>query len=283
MKKLLILVLLVAVCGVMSPSAFANHTIGNLEFGDNFQSLINTAQKSEKSIVLDFYTDWCYWCKVMDDSTYPDAYVQKFLKNFELGMINAEVDTELAAQYGVRSYPTILLLKPNGVEIDRIIGYYPPEEFVTQIVDAYEGIGTLDYYLEKLSSDPDNDSLNYETGQKYRWKGDYDKAATYFEKVMALDKDNRDSLGAQAWYNLGHMQYKLKNYLKAVDIWKKVPAAFTSDPVTSDAELMIAYCYQEANDFKNAREAYNGFLKKYPDTDERDWINQQFAKMNGGQ
>jgi thioredoxin-like negative regulator of GroEL len=55
----------------------------------------------------------------MADTTLPDSYVQKFLNNFEIGKINAEVDTMTAARFGVRSFPTVLMLKPNGIEIDR--------------------------------------------------------------------------------------------------------------------------------------------------------------------
>jgi len=279
MRNLLVVAVLLALFTCVSSTAFANHTVGDLEFGDSFQTLLQNAQKSEKSLVVDFYTDWCYWCKVMDDSTYPDPYVQKFLKNFELGMVNAEVDTSLAARYGVRSYPTILLLKPNGDEIDRIVGYYPPEEFVTQIVNAYAGVGTLDYYLAKLQDDPESAQANYDVAQKYRWQGHYDKAQDYFKKVMSLDGGNAAGLAAQADFNLGHMQYKLKNYLAAIEVWRQMSRDFASAPESVDAELMTAYCYQEAKLYKQAREAYDNFLKKYPDTEEKDWINEQLAKM----
>ncbi len=280
MNRALVLAALIAICCIVSNNAHANRSIGELEFKDNLQTLIQSAQESEKSIVLKFYTDWCYWCKVMDDSTFPDVYVQKFLKNFELGMINAEVDTAVAARYGVRSYPTTLLLKSNGDEIDRFVGYIPPEEFVTSILNAYAGIGTLQYYLEKLKSDPQSAALTYEVGQKYRWQGDYDAAKNYFEQVIALDVGNSEGLAAQASYNIGHMQFKLKNYLAAVEEWRKTVAEFPGAAETENAEIMIAYSYQSAHDYDNARKEYNHFLEKHPDTEEREWINEQFTKMN---
>ncbi|MCX6831603.1 MAG: thioredoxin family protein [candidate division Zixibacteria bacterium] len=122
----------------------------------------------------------------MADTTLPDSYVQKFLNNFEIGKINAEVDTMTAARFGVRSFPTVLMLKPNGMEIDRIVGYLPPVEFVTAIVNAMSGIGTLDDLLNRLARKPKDVEITYEIGQKYRWRGDYDKAAAYFQEVMML-------------------------------------------------------------------------------------------------
>jgi thioredoxin-like negative regulator of GroEL len=88
----------------------------------------------------------------MADSTLPDAYVQKFLKSFALAEINAEVDTITSGRFGVRSYPTTLLLNAKGQEIDRLVGYYPPEEFVGGITNALAGIGTLEDLLQRAES-----------------------------------------------------------------------------------------------------------------------------------
>jgi tetratricopeptide (TPR) repeat protein len=215
----------------------------------------------------------------MADTTLPDSYVQKFLNNFAIAKINAEIDTITAARYGVRSYPTILVLKPNGVEIDRLVGYYPPVEFVGGIVNALSGIGTLEDLQNKLAARPKDVDLTYEVGQKYRWRGDYDKAAAYFQQVMALDTNNAKKLAAQAAYNLGHMQYKEKNYSAAIGLWQKMIGTYPQDSAIIDAQLMVALSYQKANDFKNAKAEFKHFLQKYPDTDEKEWINEQLAAM----
>ncbi len=52
-----------------------------------------------------------------------------------------------------------------------------------------------------------------------------------------------------------------------------------NEEVSVDAELMIAYSYQKADDFKNAKKEYKAFLKKYPDTEEKEWIEEQFTAM----
>lgn len=253
--------------------------IGELEFGEDLPKLLVSAADAEKPAVVKFYTDWCKWCKVMDDSTFPSGYVQKFLKNFELGMINAEVDTLAAARFGVRSYPTTVLFAPTGVEIDRIVGYYPPDEFVGAIVKAFAGIGTLEYYLGKLQESPDDPSLLFETGQKYRWRGEYDSAESYFRRVMATDPMNESGLAAQSSYNIAHMRFKLQDYQGAIAEWKRTSELFPDDDVAPDAELMAAYCYQKAKDFAQARRQYELFLQKHPDSEEREWINEQLTAM----
>jgi thiol:disulfide interchange protein len=57
MRYLIITVALVSLWLAM-PSAHANKLIGDLQFADNFDSLMAQAQQSQKIIILDWYTDW---------------------------------------------------------------------------------------------------------------------------------------------------------------------------------------------------------------------------------
>lgn len=36
-------------------------------------------KKEPRKILIDVYTDWCGWCKVMDQKTYSNAYIAKYL------------------------------------------------------------------------------------------------------------------------------------------------------------------------------------------------------------
>jgi tetratricopeptide (TPR) repeat protein len=216
----------------------------------------------------------------MEDSTYPDPYVQKFLKNFEIAKINAEVDTMTAARYGVKSYPTVAILKPNGSEIDRIVGYYPPTEFVTAIVEAMSGIGTLDDLLNQLASRPNDPQLVFDVGQKYRWRGEYSKASSFFNHVIDLDKANSKYLAGKSIYALAHMKFKEKNYPAAIETWKQLVLTFPADSNSQDAELMVGVCFRDSNDNKNAKLCFTNFLKKYPNYDDKDWVNEQIKKLD---
>jgi len=71
---------------------------------------------------------------------------------------------ELAARFGVDSYPTLIFLDPAGNEMDRIIGYLPPEPFLERI----ERIRTGDTFLaclRQLEEDPgDIDAIERSVG-----------------------------------------------------------------------------------------------------------------------
>lgn len=59
----------------------------------------------------------------------PCSMVESFLYNagVEYDKINIEDNPEVAIQYGVMSVPVTLLLDDNGLEVQRVVGFNPPQ------------------------------------------------------------------------------------------------------------------------------------------------------------
>jgi len=53
---------------------------------------VNAKMKEEpKPVIIDLYTNWCYWCKVMDKKTYTDSKVISYINShFYAVKLNAE-------------------------------------------------------------------------------------------------------------------------------------------------------------------------------------------------
>ena len=130
--------------------------------------------KQPKPIIIDVYTDWCGWCKVMDRETYSNEKVIDYLnKNFYAVKFNAESTAEVIfankkysynpaynandlAVYllgGRMAYPTTVLLSTLNAQPAPLSGYLKPSELeppseVTQGVPVGAGIipsdGTTD-------------------------------------------------------------------------------------------------------------------------------------------
>jgi len=76
------------------------------------------ALQSEKPVLLDFYADWCGPCRMVAPIVHEIA-----LENdgFKVCKVNVDESPELAAQYGVVSIPTLVILK-NGKIHQRMTG-----------------------------------------------------------------------------------------------------------------------------------------------------------------
>lgn len=114
-----------------------------IEWQPDWDTARRAGLESGKPIMIDFHTDWCFWCKRLDRDTYPHADVVKLSTRQVSLKLNAEREgRELARKYGVRSYPTILYLTPAGVELGRVAGYLPAAQFVERaaaILDRHRG------------------------------------------------------------------------------------------------------------------------------------------------
>ena len=74
--------------------------------------------KSEKTVLIDFYADWCGPCKMMAPVVERIASENTDLKVVKVNIDNEE---ELAIKYMVMSIPTFIVIK-NGEEVNRIVG-----------------------------------------------------------------------------------------------------------------------------------------------------------------
>lgn len=73
---------------------------------------------SEKTVLVDFYADWCGPCKMMAPVVEKIASENADIK---VRKINIDNEEELAIKYRVVSIPTFLVIK-NGEEVNRIVG-----------------------------------------------------------------------------------------------------------------------------------------------------------------
>ena len=105
-----------------------------LPWSHDLTAAMAQAGNQNKLVMVDFYTDWCVWCKRLDDTTYADAGVKRALEGVVLVKLNAEKDGRSdAARFRVNGYPTVLFLNAAGTEVARIPGYLPPGQFLAEL------------------------------------------------------------------------------------------------------------------------------------------------------
>lgn len=92
---------------------------------DNMIHILDQAEKENKLVYVDIYTDWCLPCKMMNESVYSDKETMDYLEeNFILYKVNGEKvnGPDLVALFQVRNYPGILFLNQRGGVIEKNLG-----------------------------------------------------------------------------------------------------------------------------------------------------------------
>ena len=85
----------------------------------NEENFENEVINSDKTIIVDFYADWCGPCKTM--SPIIDKIAEENVENIKVGKVNVDENQDLAMKYNVMSIPTILVFK-NGNLVKTFIG-----------------------------------------------------------------------------------------------------------------------------------------------------------------
>jgi TolA-binding protein len=195
--------------------------------------------------------------------------------------VEAKKDTLSRDKYNIAGYPTVILLKSSGEEIDRIYGYVPADTFVTIIRDYLQGKNTLSDLEKRYQSDPTDAILAFRLADKFESRRAYDTASFYYQEVVELDQDNQKGKAADALFSLASLDVRKKDYPKAVEAFQYFLQKFPSSVMATDAEEYIPYCYAKSGDTTKAIELYQAFLTNHPTSPDTAWIKDRLEELKG--
>ncbi len=121
-----------------SPNPNQAHLIDWLPWG---QEAFSKAQADNKPVLLAVSAVWCYWCHVMDETTYSDPAVAGFIgQNFIAVRVDSDHRPDVNTRYNVGGWPTTAFLTGHGGFIGGAT-YLPPDQFLAmlaEVKDAYQ-------------------------------------------------------------------------------------------------------------------------------------------------
>lgn len=125
----------------------------------SFDDAIRTAKKAGKPIFVDFWADWCAWCRRLDRTTYADPLVVRMAQEFVPVRVNTEGsrrELEVTRKYQVTSLPTIVFLSPEGRQVARLNGFLGPGQFPQTMDAALTRAARVMAWEQALAHDPDD-------------------------------------------------------------------------------------------------------------------------------
>lgn len=150
--KQLSIVFLLMLSGQISQASIQTDSIQWL----SWEQALDAVAEQPKKIMIEVYTDWCVWCKKMDNQTFTDEHIVKYInENYYPVKFNAHQKEvveyqgksykfvnagnsgyhELAAEVlkGRLSYPAIVFMDEESNVIQTISGYKSPMQFMQMV------------------------------------------------------------------------------------------------------------------------------------------------------
>jgi thiol:disulfide interchange protein DsbD len=107
---------------------------------------LEIARAQNRTVMLDFYADWCTSCKEMEKYTFTDPEVQQALANTIVLQTNVTandpLDKALMKRFDIFGPPAILFFAPGGQEHNnyRLVGFVPATEFAAHVRRFVSGV-----------------------------------------------------------------------------------------------------------------------------------------------
>lgn len=170
---------------------------------------------------------------------------------------------EMRERFEIRGTPTVVLVKPDGEELDRINGFDGADEFVAAVKEYLAGENLFSTLLAQVESSPDDAGANYAMGKKYLSRWEDDKAHPYFVKTIELDPE--DALGHNTEASLRMALFEVFSR-ENPDPLKRFIADNTDQEFMFASYSAMARYYQRKEEMDKVMPVWEELLAKMPDS-----------------
>jgi thiol-disulfide isomerase/thioredoxin len=144
------------------------------------------AKEKDTMVLVDVWAGHCHSCGQMDIDLWDTPEGAKLAEKYIPIKIESVSATgrEFSDRYPITGLPSIILLRPDGTELDRVEGYYEKRKFLRDFQPLLDGTDPLLVMEAHMAARPDSLDLVYEIFEKYLNRRREAEADTLFNRLL---------------------------------------------------------------------------------------------------
>ena len=222
------------------------------------------AEDYEKLMLIEFYSDQCYWCDQLDRNTFTDAKIIQLTSEFVCLKLNSSTDENaltLTKKYNIGGYPTTIFAESSFEEIDRIFGYRDPEAFRPVMEELLHDQKQIEELKHRISQYPDELESNFQLATLYLKRKKIDNAAPLIQKLSDANLSEADQ--AQLLMTYGIALAVAKRYSEALESFEQLIRVSPKDELLGQKQYYLGITYGTLGNFDQCQ----AMLKVCAETD----------------
>lgn len=104
------------------------------------------ARAEKKFVIVSLQSWWCPWCLAMNRETWADPEVRAVLEDHFIPVyVDQDSRPDISQRYERWGWPATIIFGPDGTEIVKLRGYYPPKFFIPVLKETVKDPSPVDY------------------------------------------------------------------------------------------------------------------------------------------
>ena len=201
----------------------------------------------------------------LDVDTFTDPEIQAFANEHLVSVkINAgdEEGQELFEKYNCEGVPHLIFTDSDGKEVDRIIGYMPPEDYLTRILEISRNRNTLSNYLDRYRRGENTADILGKIAGKFVDRKEADSAGMYYQLLLKGFPEDTSKFIDKSKYYLASLAFTNGDFQALNFYIMQNP----DSPHIESALFDQIYHYRDGENMDKEIEAFKNALVHLPDS-----------------